>query len=220
MLKKRPPRVIITKRLGFDDHDCDERSCATASLEPYIDKPKLVAYNYADRDEDLKNVFRSWDRRRDATPRGIRSDDDDCELVLRVPFTCDVKLTGIVILGGANGSYPATLRVFANDTKLDLETIGRKKPTQKFDLVEDFQGNLEYETDRTKFSSVCSVTLHVSKNFAKLRGEEKATEIMYVGLRGEAMGHNRDMIVTAVYETRAMKEDHKVEEENVPKFAM
>jgi hypothetical protein len=162
-------------------------------------------------------VFREWNSRLDTDPVGIKCDDDDCELILRVPFTEDVKLTGIVIVGGTNGTHPAEIKLFANDTlnKIDLENVHRKKPAQKFDIQEDFLGVLEYETDRTKFSACSSVTIFVSKNFAKLRGEEIQTEISYVGLRGEASGNRRDMIVTAVYETRPFPEDHKVGEDEI-----
>ena len=118
---------------------------------------------------------------------------------------------------GTNGTHPAEIKLFANDTlnKIDLENVHRKKPTQKFDIQEDFLGVLEYETDRTKFSACSSVTIFVSKNFANLRGEEIQTEISYVGLRGEASGNRRDMIVTAVYETRPFPEDHKVGEDEI-----
>lgn len=198
------------------DHNCDESSCATSSLHNFIDLDKLSSQNVAN-EADCKNVFREWNSRLDTDPVGIKSDDDDCELLLRVPFTEDVKLTGIVIVGGTRGTHPAEIKLFANDNmnKIDLENVHRKKPTQKFDIQEDFLGILEYETDRTKFSSCSSVTIFVSKNFAKLRGEEMQTEISYVGLRGEASGHRRDMIVTAVYETRPMPEDHKASEDEM-----
>ena len=191
-------------------HDCDESSCATKSLNEYIDKDKLQCYNLTN-DSRAKNVFRYWHERLEREPEGVRSD-DEAEIMIRIPFTEDVKLTGIVIVGGGGeeGSSPSELRVFANDQRLDLENAQRKKPTQKFDLVEDFLGEVEYETDRTKFMSVSTVTLYVSKNFGSLRGEDRKTEISYIGLRGEASGNRRDMIVTAVYETRGIPKDHKV----------
>ena len=204
------------------DHDCDESSCATSSLHGFVDLSKLSSQN-VQVEADCRNVFREWNSRLDTDPVGIQSDENDCELILRVPFTEDVKLTGVVIVGGKNGTHPAEVKLFANDkNKIDLENAHRKKPTQKFDWQEDFLGVLEYETDRTKFRSLSSVTIFVSKNMASLRGEEMRTEISYVGLRGEASGNRRDMIVTAVYETKPMAEDHKVEEGEMqkPRMAM
>ncbi len=202
------------------NHDCDESSCATSSLHGFVDLSKLSSQN-VQVEADCRNVFREWNSRLDTDPVGIQSDENECELILRVPFTEDVKLTGVVIVGGKNGTHPAEVKLFANDkNKIDLENAHRKKPTQKFDWQEDFLGVLEYETDRTKFSSVSSVTIFVSKNMASLRGEEMRTEISYVGLRGEASGNRRDMIVTAVYETKPMAEDHKVEEGEMPRMAM
>ncbi len=198
------------------DHNCDDSSCATSSLHNFIDLEKLSSQN-VQHEAHCRNVFREWNSRLDTDPLGIQSDENDCELILRVAFTEDVKLTGIVIVGGTNGTHPAEIKLFANDTlnKIDLENVHRKKPTQKFDIQEDFLGVLEYETDRTKFSACSSVTIFVSKNFAKLRGEEMQTEISYVGFRGEASGNRRDMIVTAVYETRPFPEDHKVGEDEI-----
>ena len=205
------------------DHDCDESSCATSSLHNFVDVDKITSQNVQN-ESDCKNVFREWQKRLDVNPRGIKSDENDCELLLRVPFTEDVKLTGVVFVGGQGGTHPATVKLFANDNlnKIDLENAHRKKATQTFDVQEDFQGMLEYETDRTKFSSISSVTIFVSKNVASLRGEDDVhTEISYIGSRGEASGKIRDMVVTAVYESKPMPEDHKVEDElQKPRMAM
>ena len=41
-----------------------------------------------------------------------------------------------------------------------------------------------------------------------------ATGVWLGGVRGEGAGHDRDMVVTAVYESRAQPQDHEVPEEN------
>ena len=41
-----------------------------------------------------------------------------------------------------------------------------------------------------------------------------ATEILFVGFRGEGTGNRRDMIVTAVYEARPMPQDHRTAAED------
>jgi hypothetical protein len=63
-------------------------------------------------------------------------------------------------------------------------------------MSKDLQGVLEYQTDLTKFQAVSSLTLFFPTNLAG----SGATEIWYVGLRGEGTVNRRDMIVTAVYE--------------------
>jgi hypothetical protein len=60
--------------------------------------------------------------------------------------------------------------------------------------LKDLHGVLEYQTDLTQFQAVSSLTLFFPTN---LNGDG-ATEIWYVGLRGEGTGNRRDMIVTAV----------------------
>ena len=58
-----------------------------------------------------------------------------------------------------------------------------------------------------------SLTLYFPTN---VRGDG-ATEVWFIGLRGEGTLNRRDMIVTAVYEARAMPQDHKTpDDENVP----
>jgi hypothetical protein len=157
---------------------------------------------------------------RDVVP--LRSDDDDPELIVHVPFVSDVKVRGIMVIGGLTtaGAAPSRLNVFVNKAPGDIncDNASRKTPTQSFDLAEDFDGVLEYQTDFTKFQACASVTLHFPRNFrGETGGGDGVTEIFFVGLRGEGTGNRRDMIVTAVYETKPMPGDHKtVAEDGAP----
>lgn len=94
---------------------------------------------------------------------------------------------------------------------IDCSNADRKTPTQQFDLNEDLVGQLVYQTDFTQFQAVSSLTIYFPTNF---RGEGN-TEVWFIGLRGTCTGNRRDMIVTAVYEARAMPQDHKTPDEEL-----
>lgn len=186
------------------DHDCDASTCGNASLHGFVDLPSVVAYNAED-DTAARGVIRPWESRHDRSGRALISEDDG-ELVIRIPFTTDVKLRGIMALGGANGRAPREMRAFANRRDVDAINASRKTPTQKWDLTVDEDGVLEYNTEAASWQSTSSVTLYFPSNF----NDDGETEIWFIGLRGEGTGHNRDMIVTAVYEARPQPQDHEV----------
>ena len=71
------------------DHDCDASTCGNASLHGFIDVPAVVAFNALD-ETAAPGVLRPWEARHDRTGRPLVSEDDG-ELVVRIPFTTDVK---------------------------------------------------------------------------------------------------------------------------------
>jgi hypothetical protein len=190
------------------DHDCDASTCGNASLHAFVDVPAVTAFN-AREDDAAPGVIRAWERRHDRTGRALVSEDDG-ELVIRIPFTTDVKLRGVMVLGGADGRAPREMRAFANRRDIDAMNANRKTPTQKWDLTVDEDGVLEYTTEAASWQATASVTLYFPANF----NDDGETEIWYIGLRGEGTGHDRDMVVTAVYESSAQPQDHEVPEEN------
>jgi hypothetical protein len=229
------------------DHDCGGEDCGSSSLHPFINHPRITAWNAQD-DAAAQRVFRPWcapdlvppthvapsprshrttdpasasvvvvrsreDRlSREGEP--LRSDDDP-ELMVHVPFISDVKVRGVMVIGGGSGSAPSRLKCWVNKApgEIDFANANRKTPTQQWDLAEDHDGTLEYQTDFTQFQAVSSLTLHFPTNL----NDDGDTEIWFIGLRGEGTINRRDMIVTAVYESRAMPQDHKTpDDENVP----
>lgn len=71
------------------DHDCDHSGCAGNSLWKVINHSSISCFNAQD-DSLAKDVFRPWEQRRSRSPC-LESNDDDAELLIRVPFTTDVK---------------------------------------------------------------------------------------------------------------------------------
>jgi hypothetical protein len=91
-------------------------------------------------------VFRAWDERTaPPAPAPLRSDPDDSELLLTIPFDGAVKLRALCIIGGAGGRAPAGVRLYANRDDLDFGAVAAMAPLQAFELQEDnATGAIEY----------------------------------------------------------------------------
>lgn len=58
-----------------------------------------------------RGVFKPWHERLNHDGAVLRSQDDDPELLLYVPFDGSLTLKAICVIGGDNGSGPAKMRV-------------------------------------------------------------------------------------------------------------
>ncbi|KAK3274289.1 hypothetical protein CYMTET_17526 [Cymbomonas tetramitiformis] len=147
------------------DHDCGDFDCGGSSLHNFIDHPKIRVLN-ASNPEAAENVFRPWEQR--TVREGVEpldSDEDDPELLLFIPFTSDVKIKSIMLIGGDDGSSPDKLRAFTNREDLDFSVVNDLPALQEWDLAENPRGELEYQTRFTKFQGVANLTLHVPSSF-------------------------------------------------------
>jgi hypothetical protein len=157
-----------------------------------------------------RKVFKPWHLRQEA-PSGepgaqLDSEEDDPELLLHVPFSGSVKLTGITVVGGPDGASPAKLKVFINRDDLDFSAAADLPAVQEWDLLENYGGQIEYPTHAAKFNGVHSLDLYFPSNYGADR-----TTISFIGLRGEFSERRREA-VEAVYEAKPMPQDHKVPE--------
>ncbi|XP_048444254.1 PITH domain-containing protein 1 isoform X2 [Pyrus x bretschneideri] len=123
-------------------------------------------------------------------------------------FTSDVKIKSISVVGGVDGTSPSKMRVFINKEGIDFSDAQGMQAVQEWDLVENFQGTLEYQTRYSKFQNVASITLHFPDSFG---GD--TTKIEYIGFKGEATKLKRDVVATIVYELRPNPSDHKTKAE-------
>ncbi|CAN6441514.1 unnamed protein product [Victoria cruziana] len=163
------------------DHSCEEHDCGSEwSLFKHIDMPKGF----------------------------LESNDGDPELLVFIPFTSDVKIKSISVVGGADGTSPSKMRAFINRDGIDFSDAENMQPVQEWELAENVQGMLEYQTRYSRFQSVGNLTLHFPENFG---GD--TTQIYYVGLRGEATQLKRDAVAKVVYELMPNPSDHKVKNE-------
>lgn len=191
------------------DHSCEDHDCSTDwSLYKHIDLTKVTALNESV-PGSVKSVFKAWEQRLSSSEEHLESNEGDPELLVYIPFTSDVKIKSISIVGGADGTSPSKMRAFINRDGIDFSDAQGMQAIQEWDLAENLQGVLEYQTRYSKFQSVASITLHFPVNFG---GE--TTQIHYIGLKGEATQLKRDVVATIVYELMPNPSDHKARSES------
>ena len=115
----------------------------------------------------------------------------------------NVKLKGLIVGGEDDDSFPDKVRIYKNRPNMTFDDTGAAAD-QEFNLVRDTTCSLEYKVKVVTFSSVHHLTLHFPSNF----GADQ-TKIFYIGLAGEFTKADRVGVVHAVYEARAVPEDHK-----------
>ncbi|GAB2285520.1 hypothetical protein Dimus_019969 [Dionaea muscipula] len=156
----------------------------------------------------VKTVFRAWEQRLITSQEWLESNEGDPELLVFIPFTSDVKIKSISIIGGADGSSPSKMRAFINREGIDFSDAQSMQPVQEWDLAENLEGVLEYQTRYSRFQGVGNLTLHFSDNFGA-----DSTQIHYIGFKGEATQLKRDVVATIVYELMPNPSDHKTRAE-------
>ncbi|KAF7817401.1 PITH domain-containing protein 1 [Senna tora] len=190
------------------DHSCEDHDCSSDwSLYKHIDLSKVSALNEAI-PGSVKSVFKAWEHRLNSSEDYLESNEGDPELLVFIPFTSDVKIKSISIVGGADGTSPSKMRAFINRDGIDFSDAQSMQAVQEWDLAENMQGVLEYQTRYSKFQSVGNITLHFPENFG---GD--TTKIQYIGFKGEATQLKRDVVATIVYEITPNPSDHKTRAE-------
>ncbi|EGD76365.1 hypothetical protein PTSG_11684 [Salpingoeca rosetta] len=185
---------------GHDhDHDEPERG-VQSSLYDSIDLTKVVGFNEAV-EGSAQNVFRPLHEKQ-LRDKYVESDADE-QLIIHIPFTDDVKIKSICIMGEPGPRHPSHVAAFINRDDIDFDNVEDLEPVQEWDLVEDADGEQEYETRITKFQGLHSLTLFFSDTFG---GD--TTKIHYIGLKGERKKVHRRTIIT-IAEVAARPEDHK-----------
>ncbi|XDB47311.1 hypothetical protein AB1E18_000908 [Capra hircus] len=166
-----------------------------------IDLERLQCLNES-REGSGRGVFKPWEERTDRS-KFVESDADE-ELLFNIPFTGNVKLKGIIIMGEDDDSHPSEMRLYKNIPQMSFDDTDRE-PDQTFSLNRDLTGELEYATKISRFSNVYHLSIHISKNFGA-----DTTKVFYIGLRGEWTELRRHEVTICNYEASANPADHKV----------
>ncbi|EFA03260.1 PITH domain-containing protein CG6153 [Tribolium castaneum] len=176
------------------------------SLYTKIDKNNLECLNEATEGTG-KTVFKPWEERLNFDVY-VESDADE-ELLFNIPFTGNVKLKGIIIIGEDADTHPNKVRMFKNRPRMTFDDVSAVAD-QEFQLHVDNTGLLEYATKVVTFNSVHHLTLHFPSNFGA-----DTTRIYYIGLRGEYSEAHHHGVTICTYESRPNIADHEKLQDNV-----
>ena len=145
-------------------------------------------------------VFKPWEDRLDRN-KYVESDVDN-ELLFNIPFTGNIKLKGLIVIGGEDEFHPRKVKLYKNRPRMTFDDVATQ-PDQEFELCMDTHGVHEYPLKVVKFSS----TYHLSLHFVGSEGTDKI-KVYYIGLKGEwSAGHQHGVTICA-YESRPQVTDH------------
>jgi len=178
---------------------------AAQNLLPWIDVDNVIGLN-EDTANTAKTVFRPYDDRLDDT-KFVESPADDMELIIKVPFTSPVKVMGLTVIGGGEGTCPNKVVLYTNREDIDFGSVADLEPTQELPLFEDFHGAMQYPLRAAKFITVTQIALYFPTSF-----NEEQTRIHWIGLWGQGSQHKRQA-VQCVYEAVANPSEKQVRDE-------
>ncbi|KAI5862390.1 translation protein [Durotheca rogersii] len=189
---------------GDHDHSDDITPALQFSLYQHIRFEEVEALNEAVRGAGKAIVKKTWAERLQPEPE-LASDTDE-QLIIKIPFTGQVKLHSVLLRSSASSSAPHTIKLFANRNNVDFEMAEQLSATQTLEPAQtsDVQ---ELPVRRALFSKVQHLTLFVEKNFGD--GEEDVTRLSYLGFRGEWMQLGRAP-AQILYEAAPNPSDHKL----------
>ncbi|XP_011873277.1 PREDICTED: PITH domain-containing protein CG6153 isoform X1 [Vollenhovia emeryi] len=185
-------------------HDTAELG-VSYNLYEKIDKDRVECLN--EHEEGCgAGVFKTWEERLDRS-QYVESD-VDAELLFNIPFTGDVKLKGLIVVGDED-ALPKTVKLYKNRPHMLFDHVGTS-PEQEFDLITDSYGIHEYPIrchknyHRTvKFSSVQHLSLYFTGD-----GNAEEIKIYYIGLKGEWTPAHKHGVTICTYEARPLISDH------------
>ncbi|XP_002123422.2 PITH domain-containing protein 1 [Ciona intestinalis] len=185
---------------GHDhSHDHEDKS-AHFSLYLKINLTQLECLNESEEGAG-KKVFKAWDERLDRE-RYVESDADP-ELLFNIPFTGNVKLKSIALLGGENDSHPRVMKLFKNIPNMSLDQTS-KEADQTFELPQSYTDVLQLPAKIARFSNINCLSIF----FPECYGGE-ITKVYYIGLTGDFMQAQRQEVLITNYELAANPADHK-----------
>ncbi|XP_066597433.1 PITH domain-containing protein GA19395 [Prorops nasuta] len=155
-----------------------------------------------------KTVFKVWEERL-STDKFVESDADD-EILFNIPFTGNIKLKGLIIIGGEGYTHPNKVRLFKNRPYMTFDDVAIEAD-QELELYKDSSNGVhEYPLKAVKFPSVNHLSLHFTGN-----GGAERTKIYYIGMKGEWSPAHQHGVTICTYEARPLASDHPNEFDNM-----
>ncbi len=164
--------------------ECTCSQCILGEEQTVVDLTGSVAKNEVfalneKEHQSCQKLFKIKEEMLDRT-QYCDSNDGDIDLVIYIPFSTQVNIKSMIIIGGEDGTSPAKLKIFVNKKESEID-FDLKEATceQEINCVENPDGQLKYFLKANKFHSVWSLTLVVTINY----GAEN-TRFYYIGVEG------------------------------------
>jgi len=116
-----------------------------------IDTVNVTALN-ADPNHGPLEAIKPYDQRHD-TSRWLESDADE-QLLIRIPFTGQVKLKAFSLGSGPGDQGPLKIKAFINRDDLDFDSVSGMQAVQTWELAEGNPSDAEHMFQVTKFGQV------------------------------------------------------------------
>ena len=164
--------------------ECNCPQCTLGEEETIIDltgtvaKDEVFALNEKVH-QSCQKLFKIKEEMLDRT-NFCDSNDGDADLIIHIPFSSQVNLRSMIIIGGEDDMSPAKIKVFKNKNESEIDfDLKEEKCDQEINCVENPEGKLKYFLKANKFHSVWSLTLVVTIN----HGADN-TRFYYIGFEG------------------------------------
>nr|CAB3264899.1 PITH domain-containing protein 1 [Phallusia mammillata] len=180
-------------------HEQEDQS-AQFSLYIKINLSRVECLNELEENSG-KSVFKPWDERLNHD-KFVESDADP-ELLFNIPFTGNVKLKSVALLGGENNTHPKSMKLFKNIPNMNMDQTS-KSPDQTFELPQTYNDVLQLPVKIARFSNVNCLSIFFPENYGS-----DSTKIYYIGLTGDFTQAQRQEIMITNYELAANPADHK-----------
>ena len=115
------------------------------------------------------------------------SNDGDSDLIIHIPFSYQVNIRSMRIIGGENGMTPGKIKIFVNKKESEIDfDLKDATPEQEQICEENPDGTISYPLKANKFHSVWSITIVVMYN----NGADN-TRFYYIGFEGTSSKKRR-----------------------------
>ena len=101
------------------------------------------------------------------------------DLVLRIPFKGQVRVKSITVAGAEGGKAPRSVKIYKDETTLDIDIARDKKCVQQINLLENLDGRVDYPVNHSKFSGVSNIVLAFDETF-----DAPTCGVCFIGIKG------------------------------------
>ena len=91
-----------------------------------IDQSKVQCFNERTH-KSVLNILRPLEDRMDFS-KGIVQSGYGRDLVVYIPFNGEVRVKALIVIGGSDGASPSRVKIYKNETNVDINIIEDKKP--------------------------------------------------------------------------------------------